>query len=181
LALPVTANNAPPPACPVGDLLRSVHTRRVGFHIVDLPVTTESADAAGRELWGYPKFVTDIDFRLQQGRLLCRVHDPQDETAIMTLAGQLGAGLPSPALDLVTYSRRGRHRLRTVIQTRGGGRLYAGGRVRLRIGGARHRMARHLHTLGLDAARPLLVWISTRFQSRLYPGARMAEGQRPGC
>jgi hypothetical protein len=178
LAIPALWQKGPAPRCPVAELFRSVYTRRVGFHIVDLPVTTERAHAAGRELWGYPKFVTQIDFALQKKQLHCRIHDPVDHSAIMTLAGKLGAGVPSPALDLVNFDRIDEQDLRTIIQTRGGGHLRLRGDVHLRIGASSHPMAGHLHTLGLDETQPLAVWVSTRFQSRLNQGAPLVADDR---
>ena len=171
LAIPALWKKGPVPRCPATDLFRSVYTRQVGFHIVDLPVTTAVAHAAGRELWGYPKFVTPIDFALQKKQLLCRVHDPSKLGNIMTLKGKLGVGVPCPALDLVNFDRLGGRDLRTIIQTRGGGHLRRRGTVRLRIGAASHSMADHLHALGLDHAQPLAIWVGTRFQSRLNQGA----------
>ena len=34
-----------------------------GFFVMHLPVTSDIADVLGRSVWGYPKFVADIDFR----------------------------------------------------------------------------------------------------------------------
>ena len=42
------------------DLFRAPAGRRLGFRILDLPVSTPIADVAGRELWGYPKFVAEL-------------------------------------------------------------------------------------------------------------------------
>jgi hypothetical protein len=89
----------------------------------------------------------------------------------MTLAGKLGVGVPSPALDLVNFDRIDERDLRTIIQIRGGGHLRRPGKVLLRIGASSHPMAGHLHALGLDQAQPLAIWVSTRFQSRLNQGA----------
>lgn len=174
LAIPALWKKGPVPRSPVAELFRSVYTRQVGFHIVDLPVTTERAHAAGRELWGYPKFVTLIDFSLHKKQLHCRVHDPANHGAIMTLAGKLGVGVPSPALDLVNFDHIGGQNLRTIIQTRGRGHLRWRGDVHLRVGASSHPMADNLHALGIDQAQPLVMWVSTRFQSRLNPGAPMA-------
>ena len=38
----------------VAELYAPLSWRSVGAYVVDLPVTTAAADAAGRELWGYP-------------------------------------------------------------------------------------------------------------------------------
>lgn len=178
LAIPALWKKGPVPRCPAAELFRSVYTRLVGFHIVDLPVTTAVAHAAGRELWGYPKFITPIDFTLLKKQLHCRVHDPATHRTIMTLTGKMGVGLPSPSLDLVNFDRLGGRDLRTIIQTRGRGHLRQRGTVRLRIGAASHPMADHLHALGLDHAQPLAMWVSTRFQSRLNQGAPLVSQSR---
>jgi len=170
LAVPALWEKRPKPTCPAVDLLRRADRRRVGYHIVDLPVTTETACSAGKEIWGYPKFVTPIDFSLQRRQLHCRVHDPREKAPIMTLAGTLGRSMPCPALDLVTFECLGGQDRRTVIQTRGDGRLHGAGSVRLRLGGSSHPMAARLGRLALDGARPLAMWVSTRFQSRLNAG-----------
>ncbi|HEY6098020.1 MAG TPA: acetoacetate decarboxylase family protein, partial [Anaeromyxobacter sp.] len=49
------------------DLFRPPAGRRLGFRILDLPVSTSIANAAGREIWGYPKFVTDLPQRYDPG------------------------------------------------------------------------------------------------------------------
>ena len=171
VAVPVLWQKGPAIRWPAIELLRSSDTRRVGYPIVHLPVTTETACAAGKEIWGYPKFVTPIDFSLQRRQLHCRVHDPEETNPIMTLEGKLGPGLPCPALDLVTFEWMAGLDRRTTIQARGGGRLGGAGSVRLRLGGSSHPMAARLRRLKLDGARPLAVWVSTRFQSRLNAGA----------
>jgi hypothetical protein len=178
LALPVLWGEGPLPRFPAIDLLRNAHTRRVGYYVIDLPVTTAKADAAGRELWGYPKFVTRIDVGLEKKQLHCRVHDPANDTAIMILAGMMGTSIPAPALDLVTYSQIDAGDLRTTIQTKGRGRLHAPGQLRLQVGKSNHRMARHLRTLRLDTVKPLMVLVNTRFQSRLNQGVLLAPNDK---
>lgn len=64
---------------------------------------------------------------------------------------------------MVPFKCRGDQDQRTIVQTRGG--------VHLQLGGSGHPMAKRLHRLALGGARPLAVWISTRFQSRLNAGA----------
>jgi hypothetical protein len=73
--------------------------------VVDLPVTTEAANAAGRELWGYPKFVTSIDFALTGRRFRSSVHDPSGGKAICEIAGEMDGGIRVPSLSLVTFSK----------------------------------------------------------------------------
>lgn len=171
LALPVYQAGSGRPRRRWQDLFARSDERALGFHILDLPVTTELANAAGRALWNFPKFVTRIPFRLTPGRLDCEVRAPNGGGAIMTLAGTTRALLPLPSIDLVLYSEMHGQWLRTLVNTRGGMRLHASGTVRLAVGAAHHPMAQRLRELGLDGARPLALLSSTAFQSRLNAGA----------
>lgn len=170
------------PAVPAGehvpmgglpDLLRTrtrPEERRAGFHVLHLPVTTELANAGGRELWGYPKFVTAIDVALRDRSLACTVHDPDGPGTILRLEGSLGPGLRAPSLPLLTYSVLDDRLLRTTVDVRGGMRAHAGRGLRLDVGTSYHPMADTLRDLGLDEAAPALVLTSTSFQSRLNAG-----------
>ncbi|MFZ5531477.1 MAG: acetoacetate decarboxylase family protein [Pseudomonadota bacterium] len=180
LALPVYQSGNGRPRRRWQDLFARSDERALGFHILDLPVTTELANAAGRGLWNFPKFVTRIPFRLTTGRLDCEVRAPNGGGAIMTLAGATRALLPLPSVDLVLYSELEGQWLRTLVNTRGGMRLHVPGTVRLAVGAASHPMAQRLRDLGLDGARPLALLSSTEFQSRLNAGAVVGgAGQGP--
>ena len=158
------------------DLLRAPSTRRLGMVVLDLPVTTPLAHAAGRELWGYPKFVTRITFDLDGRRFDGAVLDPDDVGAdgarveICRLAGALGRGVPAPPLSLMTDSRLDGALLRAHVDVRGRVTLASGGSLTLSVGASRHPMAARLRALGLDGARPLVTLRTERFQSRLHAG-----------
>lgn len=152
------------------DLLRKPSQRRIGAYVLDLPVTTVLANAAGREIWGYPKFVTAIDFCLDGRAVDAAVRDPNGAGDLCQLAGVLGRGVPAPPLSLTTYTRLDGALLRTPVDVRGRVVLRAPGTVTLRVGGSAHVMAQHLRTLGLDGARPFLAMVTDRFQSILHAG-----------
>ncbi|MCC6555653.1 MAG: acetoacetate decarboxylase family protein [Polyangiaceae bacterium] len=170
----VRADERPRRLAPV-ELLLPPAWRRGAVWVVDLPVTTPAADAAGRELWGYPKFVTEIPFRLDGRRFDASVLDPDGSGPIVTLGGELGPGVPAPPISLVTYSRLGGRLVRTHVDVRGLQTAHARGSVRLRVGASKHRMAAHLRALALDGAVPLLVMRTDRFQSKLH-GGTVVEG-----
>ena len=178
LAAFVRPASAPAPRLPITDLYRRVAARTIGAYVLDLPVTTPIANAAGRELWGYPKFVTPISFHLDRGRFESAIDDPEGAAPIAVLAGRLGLGVPAPAMSLVTFSVRHGDLVRTHIDVRGRVRARGPGELRLDVGGSRHPMADRLRRLGLDGARPLVVMTTDRFQSRLNAGVVIAE--RPG-
>jgi hypothetical protein len=159
------------------ELLRPPRERQVGAFVVDLPVTTAAACAAGKELWGYPKFITRIPFRLDGRKVKGAVMDPEQDVPICTLEGTLGLGAPVPSLSLVTYTRLGGELVRTHVDVRGGATARAPGGAVLRVGPSEHPMAQRLRDLGLDGARPRLVLCTNRFQSVLHAGS--VEGASP--
>jgi len=170
IALPVLPEGEKAPRNPIHALYGSVDERRLGFHILDLPVTTPIANAAGRELWGYPKFVAPIPFHLDRRRFEGSVLDPDGNGAIFTLSGRLLPSLSIPPMSLVLYSRRQADLLRATVNVRGKVNLRPGRSLELRVGKSTHRMAANLRDLGLDGAHPALVMDTDRFQSRLNAG-----------
>lgn len=145
--------------------------RDLGYYVVHLPVTTAAANAAGREAWGLPKFITPIDFKLQGRDVAMRVRDPdQQQQSICELSGRMGLGVPGPSIGVVLYSRLDGQKLRASVNVRGGGDLHLPGSLRLSVGASTHPMAQSLRKLGLDGAKP--VWLSAthKFQSRLNLG-----------
>lgn len=175
IAIPVVPAGAPPGTRWL-QALRDVDSpqRDLGYYVVHLPVTTAAANAAGREAWGLPKFVTPIDFTLQGRDVAMCVRDPDQPTlasaAICELGGRMGPGVPGPSIGVVLYSQLKGQKLRASVNVRGGGDLHLPGSLRLSVGASAHPMAQTLRQLGLDGARP--VWLSAthRFQSRLNLG-----------
>jgi hypothetical protein len=167
LALPVLPEDAPAPRNPIQALYGSVDERHLGFHVLDLPVTTPLANAGGRELWGYPKFVAPIPFHLDRKSFESSVIDPDGDGDIFTLSGRLLPSLPAPPMSLVLYSHHDGNLVRATVSARGRMNLRPGRSLQLRVGGSTHRMAHNLRDLGLNEARPALVLDTHRFQSRL--------------
>jgi hypothetical protein len=174
LAAFVRPASAPAPRLAIADLYRRVGARTIGAYVIDLPVTTSIANAGGRELWGYPKFVTPISFHLDHRRFESAIADPDGAAPIAVLAGRLGLGVPAPPMSLVTFSVRQGDLVRTHIDVRGRVRARGPGELRLDVGESRHPMADRLRRLGLDGARPLVVMTTDRFQSRLNAGVVIA-------
>ncbi len=171
VAIAVTPRGAPRLRFPLLSLFSSLDKPRVGFYVVDLPVTTAAACSAGREVWGFPKFVTTIDFSLQGANFAGVVVDPQSQMPMVTLAGRAGWGIPGPLLDLVLYSAHDEKMLRTQVNTRGGARICLPGSIQLKVSDSDHPMAQRLRTLGLQQAKPAFVSHTHNLQLRLNAGA----------
>lgn len=72
-------------------------------YVWQLPVTTEIARWGGVELYGYPKFVADIEFQREGGVIRC--HLSHNGLAILTLEGeQLPISTSSSTFRYKTYS-----------------------------------------------------------------------------
>jgi acetoacetate decarboxylase len=144
-----------------------------GLYVVNLPVTTEAARAAGRELWGYPKYVAPMESRFDA------------EGVRFTLGGELtvsmgpSRGPQSAGLPFVLYSvARGRI-LRTIVDVD----------HRQRWGGARSAAiavhgdgptARTVKALRLDARKPSLAFRTDAMRSILPAGRDMGPSAPQG-
>jgi hypothetical protein len=152
------------------DLLVSSENRKIGFYVVDLPVTTEAACAAGKEIWGFPKFVTKLPISFGRGRFEGTVMAPRSKSPICMLKGTYPLGPRLPAIDLVLFSNHKRKILKTVVTTQASLTTTYGRGLQLQIGNAKHRMTDNLRALGLEGARPFALQVTGNFQSILPAG-----------
>lgn len=174
VAIAVVPAGTAAPTQPLLSMFQSLDRAPIGFCVIDLPVTTAAACAAGKEIWGYPKFVTPIEFQLQEKRFHGSVKDPATRQDLVQLSGKAGLGVHSPLLDLVLYSRHQESLLRTLVITRGGAQACLPGSLKITVGQeSQHPMAKRLRALGLDNATPALVFHSHALQLRLNAGAKM--------
>jgi hypothetical protein len=165
-ALAVVPEGVAPPTLPLLGLIRASTRRDVGFHALDIPVNEPAPGLSGRELWGFPKFVTEIDLSLDlpAPSVIGVVHAPSGEEQILVLEGRAGAGLPLPAMDLVFYTVRDGRVLRTVAYARGKTHVALGRGLTLRLGRGVHPMSDRLAALGLAGAHPAAAQSCPHFQ-----------------
>jgi hypothetical protein len=76
--------------------------RRFTAYVWQLPVTTEIARAGGVELYGYPKFIADIEFQRKEGSITCNLSEHGKK--ILSLKGQAPATHRGKEIRYVTYS-----------------------------------------------------------------------------
>jgi Acetoacetate decarboxylase (ADC) len=117
-----------------------------GAFIHQLPVDQSFTCEAGREMWGFPKFIADIDIQPgARGAGSCTLE--LDGARVLSL--HVGAGMPVPsrgtALDAFSYREGVLRRTRWSLHGEGS---------RMRFGGARlelgdHPIATELRSLGL--------------------------------
>ncbi len=161
------------PRLPLLQFLRRSASRALGFYIIDLPVTTDIACAAGREMWGYPKFVTRIPIDIHDGEVSAAVHHPESGEPIVRLSGRLRRSLTAPGFNLVLYSHLENALLRTEVVTTGTVQTALRPALRVETGPASHPMAEHVRRFGLDGAAPFACQFTPHFRSRLYLGQKV--------
>jgi acetoacetate decarboxylase len=142
------------------------------LYVSDLPVTTTLAHRAGREIWGYNKFVAPIDVQGYGKTFSTTLCDP-DNALILTLEGARTASIPTPPADVPTFSMLGGRAIRTVIRPMTPFQLSSGEGFVLKVGRSDHPMAANLRTLALDEARPALVQHADPLQFLLFPGGAL--------
>jgi hypothetical protein len=118
--------------------------KRKGVLIHRLPVDQEFTCAAGREIWGFPKFVTPIEINeeLRADRCILTV----DGQMAMTLTVRHGVRAPMRSTALDAYSFRDGVLRRTSWELRGSGSHLRAGGVRVELG--RGEIADELRALG---------------------------------
>lgn len=134
-----------------------------GSTFLNLPVTTQAACAAGREIWGYPKYVVDIatTFSEDQVRVV--------QAGELELEAGPAGWLETPGIPFVLMSVKDGRVVRTVVET--GHKLRWGGAdsVKLtKLGPG--PTADHLEALGLFGAKPSFVWRAQHMRSILPAG-----------
>jgi hypothetical protein len=138
-------------------------------YVLHLPVTTAFACRAGREIWGYNKFVTGIDVK-SEGRTFSTVLRDSGHEIIGALEGRRGASIPAPATDILTFSLDQGQLIKTVIRVLTPSFASSGDGFLFKVGPSSHPMANNLRKLALDGARPALVHYTNTFQALLFPG-----------
>lgn len=181
VAIPSIPVHVKPPISSWFDLVGSLKNRKVGQHIIHIPVTSEFSRAAGEELWGYPKIVAPVEHLFNHSSVHSKVFDTVSKELIMEVKGELGFGIPFIPLSLLTYSFVDGKLFRTPVKVRGAMKLRLNHTLRLKIGSSTHPMANDLRLLGLDGKKPLIVLSTEKFQSVFYKGEFIgAEKMRKG-
>src|SRR5205814_2655170 len=145
-----------------------------GLYVVNLPVTTEAARAAGRELWGYPKYVAPMQSTF-------------DATGVrFTLGGELtvtmgpSGGPRTAGIPFVLYSVAKGRVLRTVVDVDHRQQWGGASSVKLEVHGD-GPTARTVKALGLDGAKPALAFRTDAMRSILPMGQDMGPSVNAGA
>ena len=138
-------------------------------YVFNLAVTSATANCAGREVWGYNKFVATIEGVHDAEKFSMTARD-SGNAMIGALEGARGASVPMPPDDEFLFSLLGGKIIKALLRVMAPVQVCAGGGFVVRIGPSRHPMADNLRSLGLDGARAVLVQYADPYQAMLFPG-----------
>jgi hypothetical protein len=170
------------PSWPTLRLLLAKNEKRwqnMGVYVVEMVVTIPEARAGGREIWGYPKFLTQIPSELSGNQFKFSVLDPDSQEPIVAVEGESGRGFSARAFDMVTFSNHNDQILRTVVQADGKVKHSRCKRAEVKVAPTEHRMAENLRALGLDKAKPFSVMTSDYLRTKLNAGKPVANWKSP--
>ncbi len=153
----------------------------ISAYVLELPVTTDIARAGGREIWGYPKFVTSLPFKFSETGFEFSALDPDSGQSIVSVKVDLGKakGINARGFDLVTYSNLNDWILKTVVNVDVKYKTYLNRPAEIKIGPAKHRMTDNLRDLGLNSAQPFVIQTTDAFRSRLNKGEPVTKWKTP--
>ena len=173
IVIPVVRIGDPLPADWFLDMIQPPLDRKAGFYVLHIPATSEVAVAAGIEIWGFPKILTNIDFSYADGTFSGTIHDPGSSDTILTFSGTVGTGIPAPESSILTLSEVNGAPLKTINHVTGTAANYLTHDLLLTIGASVNPMAQNLRDFGVDGTSPTMITISTDYQSILYFGSLM--------
>jgi hypothetical protein len=151
-----------------GALVNAKGQPSYGSTFLNLPVTSASANAAGREIWGYPKYVVDIQTEFSDE---C-VHAVQKGEFDLTV-GPPG-WLETPGIPFVLMSVKDGQVIRTIVPTGHPLKWGGGGRTELKLLGS-GPTADNMEKLGLPEMKPSFVWRALKMRSILPKGEPQPE------
>ena len=133
----------------VRSLVKPAGVEDAGWYVVNLPVTTGFTCASGRELWGFPKYVTRIDteFTRDGAEIIL------GEELVIEHRARFGVKMPAP--PYVFFSELGGRLLRTVVPMDHKVRLGGARSVRIHVT-ADGPTAATVRRLGLERRRPMM-------------------------
>lgn len=166
-----TLDRPAPPLLP----LAAGYLRGMSGFVAHLPVTSRIAREAGRRIWGYPKFVTDMDFDLRPESQ--RVEMSEAGREILSLEVRRRGHVALDSAPLTTYTVHDGRLVRTSIAMRG--------HVATGIGPASgelllgdHPVGREIADLGIGR-RPLLSRTYLSHSAILPAGTDLGPADRP--
>ncbi len=179
-AVMVVPEAFPMPRQPLANLLRLDPAKwTMGGYVVEMPVTSPKHRAAGREIWGYPKFQTEIPHRFSGKHFEFKVLDPDTGESLLEVSGTEGPGVKLPGYSLVSFTNHDGKILRVTIRVDALFRNAPLKELRIVPGRSDHRFAKNARALGIAETKPFAFMACDAVRQILEPGVPVGEWQTP--
>lgn len=160
-------------------LLRGGSSGSIGATVLEMPVTSPRARAAGREIWGFPKFEARIPFRITGNEFEFSVIETGGETLLAVKGSYRPLFRKKATGSSYGYLCHDGHIVR--VSGKSDGDLSYGNCRELEIHVSKndHRFAHTCRSLGLEKAYPFMVMATDNLRATLNAGERVAKRPSP--
>jgi hypothetical protein len=158
------------PSFPFSRLLLTQKARNMANYSIDMPVSTMASLAAGREIWGFPKFITRIPYRLSGDQFEFSVLDPDTDEFIVNVKGEMGIGFQGPAFDFTLFYNYKDTISRAEVEVGSKLKYSTCKKIQVEVGSSQHRMSENIRKLGLQTAQPFSIISSNYLRTLSNPG-----------
>jgi len=172
LAIPVVPIEEPSGILNWLQLYTPLHKRKLGQYILHIPVTSKQSMVAGRDIWGYPKIVTEIEHRFTKNHISTKITDPEKNKQQVVCEGTMGIGIPIPSMDLMTYSFLNSISLCTHIDVDAPMKWYPFSNLKINIHDIDNQMSKDLVELEVINKKPVVVIRSAQFKAKFNEGLK---------
>ena len=164
-----------PPLFPFLRLLLTQKPRTMANYTIDMPVTTMASLAAGREIWRFAKFITQIPYKLSGNYFEFSVLDPDTHEFIVNVRGEMGIGFQGPAFDFTLFYNYEDTITRAEVEVGSKLKYSICKDIQVKVGPSNHRMSENIRKLGLQNAKPFSIISSDCLRTISNPGKPIAQ------
>ena len=172
LAIPVVPIEEPSGILNWLQLYTPLDKRKLGQYILHIPVTSKQSMVAGRDIWGYPKIVTEIKHRFTKNHISTKITDPETNKEQVVCEGTMGIGIPIPSMDLMTYSFLNSMRLCTHVDVDAPMKWHPFANLKITIQDVDNPIAKDLIELNVVNKNPVALIRSAKFKAKFNEGLK---------
>ncbi len=153
-------------------LYTPLHKRKLGQYILHIPVTSNQSMIAGRDIWGYPKIVTEIKHRFTKNHISTKITDLETNKEQVVCEGTMGIGISIPSMDLMTYSFLNSIRLCTHVDVDAQMNWHPFSSLKITIQDVNNPIAKDLIELNVVNKKPVVVIRAAQFKAKFNEGLK---------
>ena len=172
LAIPVVPIEKPSSILNWLQLYSPLHKRKLGQYILHIPVTSSQSMLAGRDIWGYPKIVANIEHRFLKNYITTKITDTATSKDQVICEGKMGIGIPIPSMDLMTYSFLNSMRLCTHVDVDAPMKWHPFANLKITIQDVDNPIAKDLIELNVVNKNPVALIRSAKFKAKFNEGLK---------